>query len=140
MGAGYVNNWQTTRDSKYDLMNTMRSAYTTRELMIKSKPLLGEMQAVVQDGATIEAPGREKDDRVIACALAVMAWKEWVKPMMVANGMTYARVKSEEDGTASRLSSIVNRHVADYFRRAEEQANADPRDNAPKYMLDRGLV
>ena len=140
MGAGYVYNFQTTRDSKYDLMNTMRTAYTTRQLHLRSRPLLMEMQAVVQDGPTIEAPGREKDDRVISCALATMAWKEWIMPQMIANGQTYELITSQEDGTESIASSAVARCVANYFKRAEELASQEPRDNAPKLLIERGLV
>ena len=141
MGAGYVNNWQTTRDSKYDLMNTMRSAYTTRELVVRSKPLLNEMQAVIQDGATIEAPGREKDDRVVGAALACIAWKEWARPGLIAAGMTYERVCAEESGEVDLVSNKVNRMVYDYFARAEELALSEgPRDRAPRLLVDRGLV
>jgi hypothetical protein len=140
LGAGYVYNFLTTRDSKFDLMNRLRSAYTTRVLQVRSRPLLGEMQAVVQEGSTIEAPGREKDDRVVGAALANFAWDDWVRPQMIANGMTYERVKAEEAGEISSSRVIVDRLVYNYFQRAEELANADPRDSAPKFLIERGLV
>lgn len=140
MGAGYVYNFLTTRDSKFDLMNRMRSAYTTRVLHPRSRPLLGEMQAVVQEGSTIEAPGREKDDRVIAAALANYAWDDWVRPSQIAGNMTYENVSRAEAGELTVANRAVERIVADYFRRAEEIANQDPRENAPKLLIERGLV
>jgi len=140
MGAGYCYNFLTTRDSKFDLMNRLRSAYTTRVLHVRSRPLLGEMQAVVQEGSTIEAPGREKDDRVVGAALANYAWDDWMRPQLIANGMTYERVRAEEAGEASASRVIVDRIVYNYFQRAEELANEDPREREPKILLDRGLV
>ena len=140
MGAGFCYNWKTSRDNKFDLMNGFRTAYTTRCLHICSRPLLGEMQSVVQDGSTIEAPGRDKDDRVVAAALATYAWDQWVRPMMVANGMTYERICAEEDGERASARVIVDRIVFDYFKRAEEIANQDPRERAPQFIKDRGLV
>ena len=132
IGAGYVYNFLTTRDSKFNLMNGMRSSYTTRVLKIRSRPLLNEMQAVVQEGSTIEAPGREKDDRVVAAALAHYSWDGELRLSLVANGMTYERVKAEEAGEVSSSRVIVDRIVFDYFKRAEELANRDPRENLPQ--------
>jgi hypothetical protein len=140
MGAGYVYNFLTTRDSKFVLMNGMRSSYTTRQMVIRSRALLDEMQAVVQDGSSIEAPGRKKDDRVVAAALANYAWTEWVRPMMIANNMTYDVITARERGEESIMAGAVSRCVANYFRRAEELANEDPRDKLPKILLDRGLA
>lgn len=141
MGAGYVWNFQTTRDSKYDLMNTFRSAYTTRLLRVRSRPLLYEMQAVIQDGAAIEAPGRDKDDRVVGAALATYAWEQWVRPAMIANGQTYAAVTGQETGDETLASRTVDRLVADYFRRAAELAQDDtPTEGMAKLLYDRGLV
>lgn len=140
MGAGYALNYKTTRDSKFDLMNRMRSSYTTRMLHVRSRMLLSEMQSVVQDGSSIEAPGREKDDRVVGGALANLAWDEWVRPTMIANNQTYENISRAESGEASVVDRQVARIVADYFKRAEELANRDPRDNAPKILHDRGLV
>lgn len=140
LGAGYVYNFMTTRDSKFMLMNGIRSSYTTRVLKVRSRPLLNEMQAVVQEGSTIEAPGREKDDRVVGAALAHYAWDGDLRLSLVANGMTYERVKAEEAGEISSSRVIVDRLVYNYFQRAEAFANQDPRENLPQYMRDRGLA
>lgn len=140
MGPGYVYNYQTTNAVKFDLMNTMRGSFTTGQMHIRSRLLLAEMQAVVQDGTKIEAPNRSKDDRVVGAALANIAWVEWVKPMMIANGMTYDRITAEEEGEANVIERKIDRMVYDYFKRAEELAKRDPRELAPQYMRDRGLV
>lgn len=141
MGAGYAYNWMTTRDSKFDLMNTMRSIYTTRCMWVRSRPLLDEMQAVVQDGSSIEAPGRNKDDRVVGAALAIMAWNEWIRPAMVARSATYDSVMAQERGEDASSRVIVDRIVANYFKRAEEiAAQQDYATPEQKFLAERGLT
>ena len=139
MGAGYAHGWKTTRDSKFAMMNGLRTGYTSRMLWLRSRKLLEEMQNVVQDGSTLGAPGRLKDDRVFAAALGVIAWEEWIRQPMIAQGLTYDIVSARESGEMSITNQVVDRLVFQYFKRAEERAN-DPRANLPKELIDRGLV
>jgi hypothetical protein len=141
MGAGYAYNFMTTRDSKFHLMNDMRSSYSQRLLHLRSRPMLEEMHNVIQDGGSIEAQGRNKDDRVFAAALANMAWLQWVKPMMMSNGLSYRNVIDKENGETTAGRAIVEKIVWNYFRRAEEEdALNPPRTDEERMLRDRGLI
>lgn len=142
MGAGYVYNFSTNMNSKFMLMNTYRDCFSTRALVIRSVPLLSEMQQVIQDGVHIGAPESSgetcKDDRVFAAALATKAWVDWVRPGMIANNETYTTVTRSESGEVSPVTATVDRIVSSFFKTAEERATAE--DEAPKWIRDRGLA
>lgn len=138
--AGYVYNWKTTRDSKFTLMNNYRDSHVKGELIINSVHLAKEMQTIVQDGSTIEAPGRSKDDRAFASALANQTWIEWVKPRMMLAGMTYDAVRALEDGKEmeNKTGTFLNRIVVDFMKNAADKAENE--DRRPSWMVQRGLA
>lgn len=142
-GAGSAIGFSTTFNNKSVLMHNFRGAYVTRELVIRSHKLLGEMHNVVQEGGSIGAPeGRgdgSKDDRVFAAALAIRAWLEWVRPGMIANGETYERVMKEETGKTSKQMARVRDQVFRFFKSQEDLANAEP-SRGPRFLVDRGLI
>lgn len=142
MGKGYVANFETTWRTKAEIMHQMRGAFVTRELKIKSIPLLEEMRIVVQNGDEIGAPESKsensKDDRVFATALAVRAWINWRRPELLANGYTYETVMATEDGTLSPKVQRVNNIVFNFLKNADEKANMP--DEPSKWRSERGLV
>jgi hypothetical protein len=120
MGAGYVYNWKTNTDNKLKILNQMRDNYVLRMLMVRSIPLLEEMERIVQDGSEIAAEGRAKDDRAFATALAVTAWIDWVRGGLIANQQTYDRVVEEERVSKDApQATLINRVVLDFFKQAE---------------------
>lgn len=122
MGAGYVYSWKTTQDNKLLLLNEYRDAYATGQLGIRSMLLLEEMQKIVQDGGTIEASGRSKDDRVFAAALAVKTWKDWLRSPLLAENRVFKTVQSEEERERSREGQSVNfvgSIIGDFFKTKE---------------------
>jgi hypothetical protein len=141
-GGGQYNfetNWKT----KAEIMFQMRGAFMTRELHIRSKPLLNEMCVVIQDGNEIGAPESAsescKDDRVFACALAVRAWINWRRPGHIAMNESYQRITDEELGQASPATRNLNNLVYRFFAKKNEDAEMDtPR--APQWKIDRGLA
>ena len=46
------------------------------------------MKSIRRDGSTIAAPGRSKDDRVMASALAAVAYAEQVQPRLIMRQVT----------------------------------------------------
>lgn len=143
LGAGYCYNFQTSFQTKREIMHQMKGAYMTRELGIRSMKLLGEMVGVIQDGNDIGAPESRsedcKDDRVFATALAVRAWLTWIKMPMIAEGLTYQRVNERETGVVSTVANRMNDQVFRFFKTAEEQADMPP-ERWPKWMADRNLI
>ena len=139
MGAGYAYGWKSSRDAKFNMLNGMRGSYTTRVMWVRSRKLLEEMQTVIQDGGTIGAPGREKDDRVFGAGLANLAWEEWIRQPMIAQGLTYELISKREAGELGLVNQVVDRLVANYFKRKDEEAD-NPRSGAPAFLRERGLV
>lgn len=142
MGKGFVANFETTWRTKQELMHQMRGSFVTRELNIRSIPLLEEMRIVVQDGDEIGAPESKsensKDDRVFATALACRAWINWRRPELLANGQTYESVMSIESGETSLKTQRMNNIVFNFLKNADERANMPP--SPDKWKVDRGLA
>ena len=89
--------------------------YFERGLMhVYSQPLLEEMKAIVRDGASIAAYGRNKDDRVMATALACAAFAEQVQPRLMAMRLT-RKVASERKEEMPE-TEVVNRQINNYLQ------------------------
>jgi hypothetical protein len=74
-----------------------------------------EMKTMVRDGGSIMASGRNKDDRVIASALACAAFAEQVQPRLIAQKITRNISRVQDDFTPEQLT--VGRNVSDYLKR-----------------------
>ena len=125
-GPGFVYNFETTEKRKFELFNLFRDCFTSDILVINSVKMLEEMATMVQEKSDIapQSPGRQKDDRPFAAALAVYAWNEWVRNPMIAIGATYERVQASASGHPDGPRAIVDRLVYSYFQRAEAEAEA----------------
>jgi hypothetical protein len=138
-GASSLTQWSTTRANKFEILNQLRDTMAKTELLVRSIPLLEEMTYVVQTDGTIEAPGRNKDDRVMASALAIRTWIDILRPGMLQSGATYDAVQNAESGAPlTGMEDMAGRMVKDFFKRAEERALEGPQP--PAWMKARGLV
>ena len=72
------------------------------------------MKTMVRDGGSIEASGRNKDDRVIATALAAAAYAEQLQPKLVNMKISRAVSRSQESQTPEEVS--VGRGVSNYLK------------------------
>jgi len=111
MSIGFV----TTSSTKERMLAYMKDFFEREMMNVLSMDLLEEMKTIVREDGFIGAPGRAKDDRVIASALAVVAFAEQVQPRLIAARITREVSKSQEDYTAEQLS--VGRNVSDYLKR-----------------------
>ena len=135
--SGHMKCWEMTGRSKFELMNQVRDLHNIEALNINSVHLLNEMKVVVQDGAEIAAPGRAKDDRVFAMALAIRTWLDSIRSGQIATGATYEAVsKREAEGTGPQ--TFQQRLIQNFWKTQEELANAEPEH--PQWKIDRGLV
>jgi len=144
-GKGYAYNFQTNINTLEPLMMGYRSSYITNELVIRSKRLLEEMVLVVVDGAHIGAPESSaadtKDDRVFAAAFAGETWRRWIRPEMIAQGLTYDVVMSHERGEMKPIVVGLNSIVARFFKSiAQLEAERENPPPPPRWMTDRGLA
>lgn len=135
-GQGYIINFQTTGNLKRQVFSEYRDSHINGSLIINSKPLLEEMQVIVQDGDSIGAPNNQKDDRTVASCLANHAWIQHERGAMMMLGDTYAVVEARESGERTG-GHIVDQIVAQYLREAEDS----PREQtaAQQWMSERGL-
>ena len=91
-------------------------------IKIRSMETLEEMKGIVREGSFLGAPGRGKDDRVIASALAAVAYAEQVQPRLIAERVT--RNVSEAQAQMTPGEAQVGRNVADYLKRIGIYGNA----------------
>jgi hypothetical protein len=107
--------WMTTPQSKERMLNYMKDYFERQMMSIRSLDLLDEMKGIVRDGGVIGAPGRGKDDRVIASALACAAFAEQVQPRLIAQKITRHVSHSMDDKTPEQV--IVGRQVSSYLKK-----------------------
>ena len=111
MSIGFL----TTSSTKERMLSYMKDYFERTMMTVRSMDLLEEMKTIVREDGFIGAPGRAKDDRVIASGLACVAYAEQVQPRLIAAKITREVSKSQEDYTAEQLS--VGRNVSDYLKR-----------------------
>ncbi len=104
----------TTTAVKERMFNYMKDAFEREMMSTRSMDLLEEMKSIVREDGFLGAPGRNKDDRVMASALAVMAWAEQVQPRLIAARVTRKVSKAQDEYTPEQIS--VGRNVSGYLK------------------------
>ena len=105
----------TTSSTKERMLNYYKDYFERGMMKIRSMDTLEEMKTIVREDGFLGAPGRSKDDRVIAAALATVAWAEQVQPRLIAQKLTRTISQAQDDYTPEQLS--VGRNVSDYLKR-----------------------
>lgn len=113
-GVGMIPTHNTTNDTKELMLNVFKDAFERGILRLTSSELIGEMKNVRRDEGVIGAPGRGKDDRVIASSLAAVAWAKWIQPRLMALKINRA---SEEQRTGGDSEKNVTTAVQAYLKR-----------------------
>ena len=111
MSIGFL----TTSSTKERMLSYMKDYFERTMMGVRSMDLLEEMKTIVREDGFIGAPGRAKDDRVIAAALACVAYAEQVQPRLISARITREVSKSQEDYTPEQIS--VGRNVSDYLKK-----------------------
>jgi hypothetical protein len=107
--------WLTTASSKERMLSYMKDYFERGMMDIYSVDLVEEMKTIVRDGGAIHASGRNKDDRVMAAALACAAFAEQLQPRLMAQKITRSVSRTHDDSTPEQIA--VGRNVADYLKR-----------------------
>jgi hypothetical protein len=105
----------TTSNSKERMLQYMKDSFEREMMTIRSMDTLEEMKTIVREDGFIGAPGRAKDDRVIACALATVAWAEQVQPRLMMQKITREISQKQEEFTPEQVA--VGRNVSDYLKK-----------------------
>ena len=104
----------TTSSSKERMLSYMKDYFERGMMGIFSMDLLEEMKGIVRENGFIGAPGRGKDDRVIAAALATIAWAEQVQPRLI--GMRLSKEMSVKQDTYTPEQLAVGKNVSNYLK------------------------
>lgn len=122
MGGDYIYNFTSNPKTKVEILNSLRDAYNTGKFVARSVPLLREMGTLAQTGGKIKGSGRNKDDRVLAGALAQRAWSEWLRPTMMADKRTWqkemdaeAALQKVKTGANGEEVKVVDHIVKNFF-------------------------
>lgn len=108
--------WLTTTASKERMLAYMKDYFERGMLAIYSLDTLDEMKTIVRDGGSIEASGRNKDDRVIASALACAAFAEQVQPRLIQMKIT-RDVSRKKDVHNEPVGEAMNKNVGNYLKK-----------------------
>ena len=106
--------WLTTQGSKERMMNYTKDYFERQMMTVVSMDTLEEMKGIVREGGSIHAPGRGKDDRVIAMALACAAYAEQLQPRLLMERLTRQVSNAQECITPEELT--VGRNVSTYLK------------------------
>jgi hypothetical protein len=103
---------QMNTKEKERMLNLMNDNWVRGDIIINSPELVDEMKNVEREDGFIGAPGRGKDDRVIAAGLAVLAWYDFVRVPLQGIGLTMSAseapmVALTRDPLATRVSSLL---------------------------------
>lgn len=106
--------WLTTQATKERMMNYTKDLFERGMLDVYSVDTIEEMKTIIRDGASIEASGRNKDDRVMAMALAAAAYSEQVQPQLIQRKLSRKVSRELESKTPEQLS--VGKGVSNYLK------------------------
>lgn len=103
----------TTHSSKERMLNYFKDYFERGMMNVYSMDLLEEMKSVVRDQGSIAAYGRNKDDRVIATALACVAYAEQLMPRLLQMRMTRDR---KEEAINPTQVPVVDKQINNYLK------------------------
>lgn len=114
-GPSRALHWKTNEDNKFFMLSSFKDSFELGRMQIQSTELIEEMRNVVNDKGKIAAAGRSKDDRVIAAALAHIAWLQYDMPVLAQARMTYAAAQRRAH-SAPQMDAL-RRSVVEYLKR-----------------------
>ena len=104
----------TSSSSKERMLSYMKDYFERGMMGIFSMDTLEEMKGIVRENGFIGAPGRGKDDRVIAAALATIAWAEQVQPRLIGMRLSKEMSLKQDEYTPEQLA--VGKNVSNYLK------------------------
>lgn len=106
-GAPSAYHWKTTTDTKERMFNLFKDGFERGIFVVRSKDMVDEMKNVIRDDGILGAPGRGKDDRVVAAALAAVAWADFVRMKLVQQGMTREYARSRDQAQTPDANNVA---------------------------------
>lgn len=107
-----------TNERSKEVMMTLYKDYFERGILVThSRRLLDEMKAIVrEDGRAPAASGTSKDDRVMASALATLAWNDQLRTRLIAQNVIWLPPKERPAIELPATDTTVSRQVRNYLQ------------------------
>jgi hypothetical protein len=119
LAGNFALQWQTNAREKRRMMDTLRGYFEREMIEINSPLCLQEFRNIHRNGDQIGGEGRAKDDRVMALAIATVAWNDWIMREMQAQGRTY--VKEQRGPEEAKQWNAAERSVINYLKDVKVQ-------------------
>lgn len=117
LSGNYAFHWKMTAELKESICNKFRDAYERGIFEIRSEALLEEMKTITNGDDGIGAgSSRQKDDRVIATALAIQAWQDGLLPDLYERHWTRAEHFAKTQAL-NQNGSVFQSHLSDWLQR-----------------------
>lgn len=107
--------WETSAKRKVQIMTRLRDFFHLGQLKIRSNEALLEMRKIVRDGDSIEGEGAAKDDRVMGLALAVRAWEDSERKVLISQNRTRENEAKRKDFSQRDLQEIFSTGLVEGF-------------------------
>lgn len=115
INGSFAYQWQTNSREKIRMMSTLRGYWEREMIEVNSPDCLQQFRNIHRQGDKIGGEGRAKDDRVIALAIATIAWNDWImREMQIAN-RTYV-LENREPVEIQKLTPLEN-NVLTFLKR-----------------------
>lgn len=112
-GAPSAYHTMTNAREKERMFGTFKDGFERGYIRVKSPGCIDEMKNVVRTEGSLGAPGRGKDDRIVAAGLATVTWIDYVRLRLVQQSLTReASRKLDESGTGG----TAEKNVANYLQ------------------------
>lgn len=102
--GGFAYHTKSSYDLKERMLSMMKDHHEYGSLVINSTDCLEEMKNVVREDGILGAPGRGKDDRVIAQALGVLAWAD--STVGIRNRLVMARLTKKVQAEQAKQTPV----------------------------------
>lgn len=122
MTAGSNYHFKTNSRLKVAVMERLRDFTTNGMLYLRSAELIEEMRTITREGDSIEAQGSKKDDRVMACGLAVRCWEERVRKAMIGQRKTRESEIARRRLTIRDKTNMYNDYMLTSFMAGKRMA------------------
>jgi len=112
-GAPSAYHTQTNTREKERMFNCFKDGFERGMIKVKSPGCIDEMKNIVREDGFLGAPGRGKDDRIVASGLATVTWIDYVRIRMVQQGLSREQCMRNE---ASGQQGAAGKTVETYLR------------------------
>ena len=112
-GAPSAYHTQTNTREKERMFGCFKDGFERGIIKVKSASCIDEMKGVVREDGFLGAPGRGKDDRIVASGLATVSWIDFVRIRLVQQGITRDQAMKRD---AAGESGTAGKTVENYLR------------------------